>query len=176
MNNNYWTDRTISSSLPYQDVNHHKRQLSRQKYDVLKEPEWFLERVQEAFGSLTFLNSRFDPAIDMILTSEQDQTVFIVPPFSVAAKFLELASHEAIRRPNSTILFLISARTEAFSWHDHLFGKAYVQFIRGPFRFVGLDKGLSAAFIIYGKCSEENLEKIGDLGTIITPMGIKTPA
>jgi hypothetical protein len=166
---NTWNRDAVSySSEEYSRIRKNNESF-RHKYDVLREPHWFLERIKEAFGDVNFLSSRFDLAIDNILGEEQNQRIFIVPPFSLAARYLERAAMESVAKPDSTIIFLISARTEAFSWHDHVFGKANILFLKGPFRFVGLDKGMSASLIIYGKCSHEALVKLSDMGTVITP-------
>jgi hypothetical protein len=166
---NSWNRDAVSySSQEYSQIRRSNESF-RRKYDVLREPQWFLERVEEAFGDVNFLSSRFDPAVDNILGEEQNQRIFVVPPFSLAARYLERAAIETKAKPDSTIIFLISARTEAFSWHDHVFGIANILFLKGPFRFIGLDKGMSASLIIFGKCSQEALVKLSDMGTIITP-------
>lgn len=148
------------------------REPFRRKYDVLKEPAWFLDRIEKAFGKVSQLNGDFDPAVDNILGEEQNQTIFCVPPFSLAAMFLERAAIETKANPENTVIFLISARTEAFSWHKNVFGIANVLFLKGPFRFVNFDRGMSASLIIFGKCSKETLLKLSDMGTIITPASV----
>lgn len=145
-------------------------QNSRAKYDNLQEPEWFLPKLKEFFGKVSVLKRYFDPNIDSFFEdTESGETVFCVPPFSQAAKYLELAADEIRKNPLRTIVFLISARTEAYSWHDHVFGKASILFIKGPFRFIGLDKGLSASLIIYGNCPDTVISKMTEMGTVITP-------
>jgi hypothetical protein len=166
---NTWNKDAINYSS--QEYNKRRKETEdfRRKYDNLQEPNWFLDRVEEAFGEVSFLNSQFDLAVDKMLTEAQTQRIFIVPPFSLAARYLERAALEIKERPDSTIMFLISARTEAFSWHDHVFGIATLLFLKGPFRFVGLDKGLSAALVIYGKCPIEHLDYLSDMGTVVLP-------
>lgn len=159
-----WTavDRTQSRQF--------QNSISRAKYDNLQEPEWFFAKMKELFGKVIPLEFPFDPDLDTLLVGVQDgETLFCVPPFSQAAKFLELASVETRAHPERTVAYLISARTEAYSWHDHVFGKATILFLKGPFRFVGLDKGLSAALVIYGNCPESVIKKLTDMGTVITP-------
>ena len=147
---------------------------ARAKYDVLKEPEWFLVKMKEVFGNIVPIASDFDPLFDVFLSNmpEGYSATFGVPPFSQAAKYLEIAADESLRNPDHKIMFLISARTEAYSWHEHVFGKASILFLRGPFRFIGLDRGVSAALVIYGKLSDLEKSRLGCLGSIVEPSGV----
>lgn len=172
---NAWNRDAVSYTSSEYNQKRVSNEAFRCKYDALREPDWFLDRVEEAFGEVTFLSSRFNPMVDKIINQEQDgepQRIFIVPPFSLAARYLEQAATEIKERPESTIIFLISARTEAFSWHDHVFGKATLVFLKGPFRFVGLDKGLSAALVIYGDCPIECLAYLSDMGSVVLPTSV----
>lgn len=153
---------------------HFSRYEARAKYDVLKEPEWFAAKIKEVFGhNVAPIAEDFDPLFDVFLSNMPDGTkvTFGVPPFSQAAKYLEIAADESSRNPDHKIMFLISARTEAYSWHEHVFGKAYVLFLRGPFRFIGLDRGVSAALVIYGQLSDLEKARLCTLGSIVEPSG-----
>jgi hypothetical protein len=158
-----WTpiDRTASR---------HQNNLSRSKYDNLQEPEWFLAKMKDFFGQISLINFPFNPDQEgLFRDASVGDTVFCVPPFSQAAKYLE-ASLDTVRAfPERRVALLISARTEAYSWHDHVFGKATVLFLKGPFRFVGLDKGISAALVIYGDCPDSLIKRLTEMGTVISP-------
>lgn len=168
-----WNHDAVSYSSQEYNKKKQDNESFRRKYDALREPDWFLDRIEEAFGEVVFLNSRFNPNLDNIVSETQtSQKIFIVPPFSLAARYLERAAIETKERPDTTVIFLISARTEAFSWHDHVFGKATLMFLKGPFRFVGIDKGMSAALVIYGNCPQKSLDMLSDMGTVILPASV----
>lgn len=151
------------------------RNLARRKYDLLRCPDWFLEEVMEAFGTLHFLPVHFEPEFDQIIEDPADKRpVFCVPPLSQAAKYLQKAAKEIKQFPDHTILFLITARTEAYSWHDHVFGQAALFLLKGPFRFIGHEKGLSAVLVAYGNISDEAIENLRGIASVILPEGCLT--
>ena len=43
--------------------------------------------------------------------------------------------YEESRKPNTTVVMLIPARTDRASFHDYIYGKAEIRFIRGRLAF-----------------------------------------
>ncbi|EGO2800512.1 DNA N-6-adenine-methyltransferase [Enterococcus faecalis] len=97
---------------------------------------------------------------DNALIQEWDGNVFCNPPYGrELRKWLEKGYQEYLRVPERTIVFLIPARTDTSYWHDFIFGKAYIQFLRGRVKFeIDGEGGNSAPFpsavVIFG-----NLER-----------------
>lgn len=70
---------------------------------------------------------------------EQDwggETVFCNPPYGRAdtGRWTEKCYRES-RKPGTTVVMLIPARTDRGSFHDYILGKAEIRFIRGRLRF-----------------------------------------
>lgn len=62
--------------------------------------------------------------------------VFCNPPYGKQlVKWVKKAYDEYERDSNRTIVLLIPARTDTSYWHDYIFGKAEVRFLRGRLRF-----------------------------------------
>lgn len=95
-------------------------------------------------------------ADDDALQQEWQGNVFCNPPYSrQLGKWLAKAWQEHQRDPNRVIVFLIPARTDTSYWHDYIFNKAEIEFLRGRIKFE--DNGNSkdaapfpSAIVIYG--------------------------
>lgn len=89
-------------------------------------------------------------------------TIFCNPPYetSMQNKILKKA-WEQHKKYGNTIVLLIPARTDTVRWHDYIFGKAEVKFLRGRLKFE--DKGIPhenaapfpSAIVIYRKVAGE---------------------
>ena len=106
---------------------------------------------QEFFDKL---NSEFNFTLDPCATSEnakcskyytvkedglkQDwggETVFCNPPYGrEIAKWVRKASEES-KKPNTVVVMLIPARTDTSYFHDYIYKKAEIRFIRGRLKF-----------------------------------------
>ena len=89
---------------------------------------------------------------DLFFNVEQDglsknwggHTVFCNPPYGkVIGKWVKYA-YEQAQQPNTTVVMLIPSRTDTRYFHDYIYGKAEIRFIRGRLKF-GDGKG-SAPF------------------------------
>lgn len=86
--------------------------------------------------------------------------IFCNPPYGRNIKlWVEKAYKESLRDSNRVIVLLIPARTDTSYWHDFIFGKANVEFLRGRLKFElnGEPKSTApfpSALIIYGKINE----------------------
>lgn len=82
----------------------------------------------------------FTEAEDGLTQSWAGETVWCNPPYS-SGKQNEWVKkcYEESRVPGTTVVLLIPARTDTARFHDYIYGKAEVRFIRGRLRFVGAD-------------------------------------
>ncbi len=99
-------------------------------------------------------------------TKEQDglsqdwggHVVFCNPPYGRQIKnWVEKASNES-QKPDTTVVMLIPARTDTTYFHDFIYNKAEIRFIRERITFVG-DKNYPAPFpsmIVVFKNKKEN--------------------
>lgn len=86
----------------------------------------------------------------------ENTNVFCNPPYGrELRKWLEKGYKEHLRCPKRKIVFLIPARTDTSYWHDFIFDKAEIRFIRGRLKFE-LNKEpkdaapFPSALVIYG--------------------------
>ena len=86
-------------------------------------------------------------------TKEQDglsqdwggHVVFCNPPYGRQIKnWVEKASNES-QKPDTTVVMLIPARTDTTYFHEFIYNKAEIRFIRGRIKFIG-DKNYPAPF------------------------------
>ena len=72
---------------------------------------------------------------DGLKQSWKGETVFCNPPYGrEIGKWVEKAYREHLG--GSTIVLLIPARTDTKYWHEFIFGKAEVRFLKGRVKFV----------------------------------------
>lgn len=81
---------------------------------------------------------------DLFYTKEQDglskewgggHTVFCNPPYGRAIGKWVRYAYEQSQQPNTTVVMLIPSRTDTSYFHDYIYGKAELRFIRGRLRF-----------------------------------------
>ena len=66
--------------------------------------------------------------------SWKGETVFCNPPYGRdLPAWIEKAANEA--RNGATVVMLIPARTDTRAFHEHIYGKAAIRFIRGRLKF-----------------------------------------
>lgn len=62
--------------------------------------------------------------------------VFMNPPYGRDIRKWVQKAYEESKKPNTTVVCLIPARTDTSYWHDYIFGKAKdIRFIRGRLKF-----------------------------------------
>lgn len=62
-------------------------------------------------------------------------TVFCNPPYGKDIAEWVRYAYEESKKPNTTIVMLIPARTDTRYFHDYIYGKAEIRFIRGRLKF-----------------------------------------
>lgn len=61
--------------------------------------------------------------------------VFCNPPYGSVIKYWVKKCYEESRKPDTTVVMLIPARTDTSYFHDYIYHKAEIRFIRGRLRF-----------------------------------------
>lgn len=125
--------------------------------------DYFLDINREFNFDLDAAASKKNAKLPNFYTKDDDAlkqdwagNVFCNPPYGRnLRKWLEKGYEEHLKDPNRVIVFLIPARTDTSYWHDFIFGKAEVRFLRGrlKFEFAGQSKDAApfpSALVIYG--------------------------
>lgn len=68
----------------------------------------------------------------------RDEVVWCNPPYSKIKAWVEKAENER-NREGATVVMLVPARTDTQWFHNHVYGKAEVRFLRGRIRFQGAE-------------------------------------
>lgn len=72
------------------------------------------------------------------LLTEWGTVTFCNPPYSLAAKFIKKAHDEW--KKGKTVVMLINAITDTAAFHDYIYGKAELRFVRGRVKFINAAK------------------------------------
>ena len=134
------------------------------KTDNWATPQDFFDNLNEEF------HFTLDPCANeenhkcyLFFTKEQDgltkdwggHVVFCNPPYGKEIANWVRYSYEQSQKPNTTVVMLIPARTDTRYFHDYIYGKAEIRFIKGRLKFG--DATTAAPFpsivVIYRKSS-----------------------
>ena len=114
------------------------------KTDNWSTPQDFYEKLNEEF------NFTLDPASDDknhkcekyftekesgLLQNWQGQTVFCNPPYGKVIGDWVRKAHEEAQKPNTTVVMLIPARTDTKYFHEDIYKKHEIRFIKGRLKF-----------------------------------------
>lgn len=87
------------------------------------------------------------------------ETVWCNPPYGRNIGLWVKKACEESQKPGTVVVLLVPSRTDTAWFHDYIFGKAQIRFIRGRLKF-GNSKN-SAPFpslvAVYGKQAEDNV-------------------
>ena len=115
------------------------------KSDEWATPQWLFDK----------LNNEFHFTLDPCATAENakcqkyytmsdngltqdwgNETVFCNPPYGRSAiNWIKKCYHHSIKRGGGTAVMLIPARTDTKAFHEYIYGKAEVRFIKGRLKF-----------------------------------------
>lgn len=109
-------------------------------------PQDFFDKLNEEFGfvldaAATDKTAKcglyYTPETDGLSQSwDRGGAVFCNPPYGrEIGKWVQKAHEEAIAGGGYPIVLLIPARTDTSYFHDHIYGKAEIRFVRGRLRF-----------------------------------------
>lgn len=77
----------------------------------------------------------FTPEDDGLAQSWAGETVFVNPPYGRELKRWVAKAAEESRKPGTRIVLLIPARTDTSYFHDYIYNKADIRFLRGRIKF-----------------------------------------
>lgn len=77
----------------------------------------------------------FTKAQDGLKQNWQGYNVFCNPPYGRKIKEWVIKAYEESLKPNTTVVMLIPARTDTSYFHDYIYGKSEIRFIRGRLKF-----------------------------------------
>jgi site-specific DNA-methyltransferase (adenine-specific) len=67
----------------------------------------------------------------------QGEVVFLNPPYGRTLRLWVEKAYIESRKPNTTVVMLIPARTDTSYFHDFILNKAEIRFLRGRLKFGG---------------------------------------
>lgn len=114
--------------------------------DDWETPKDLFDKLNEEFGftldaCATDENAKcphyFTEDTDGLLQDWQGQTVYCNPPYSLTGgqdKWVKKCWEES-QKPNTTVVALLPARTDTIRFHEYIWGKAEVRFIKGRVNF-----------------------------------------
>lgn len=114
------------------------------KTDNWATPQDFFDKLNEEFHfTLDPCADESNHKCDQFFTREQDglsqdwggNVVFCNPPYGKEIADWVRYSYEQSKKPNTTVVMLIPARTDTRYFHDYIYGKAEIRFIRGRLKF-----------------------------------------
>lgn len=73
------------------------------------------------------------------------ERVYCNPPYGREIAAWVKKSYEESRSPDTTVVMLVPARTDTRWFHDYIYGRAEVRFLRGRIRFLKQGKPMKAA-------------------------------
>jgi phage N-6-adenine-methyltransferase len=108
-------------------------------------PQWFFDQLDAEFHfTLDSCATAENTKCHKFISEDQDglrqswgtETVFMNPPYGRAIRdWIAKAYRSSLA--GATVVCLIPARTETSYWHDFIFGKAEIRFVRGRIKFGG---------------------------------------
>ena len=114
------------------------------KTDNWATPQDFFDKLNEEFHfTLDPCANEENHKCDLFYTTEQDgltkdwggHVVFCNPPYGKEIADWVRYSYEQSQKPNTTVVMLIPARTDTRYFHDYIYGKAEIRFIKGRLKF-----------------------------------------
>jgi phage N-6-adenine-methyltransferase len=80
----------------------------------------------------------FTPEDDGLVQDWSGETVWCNPPYSDGKQNQWIKKcYEESQKLNTAVVALLPARTDTMRFHEYIYGKAEIRFIRGRLRFVG---------------------------------------
>jgi site-specific DNA-methyltransferase (adenine-specific) len=95
----------------------------------------------------------YTPVEDGLKQSWSNEVVFCNPPYGSEIKHWVKKSYEESKNDTTTIVMLIPARTDTQWFHDYIYNKAEIRFIKGRLKFGGAKNSapFPSMIVIYRK-------------------------
>lgn len=82
----------------------------------------------------------YSPTDNGLIQDWQSEIVWCNPPYSAKEQDLWVKKcWEEGQKPNTTVVALLPARTDTKRFHQYIYNKAQIHFIKGRLKFVGAD-------------------------------------
>ena len=78
----------------------------------------------------------YTPVENGLLQSWEGETVFVNPPYGRSLKTWVRKCHNEATKDNTIVVMLIPSRTDTSYFHDYIYNKSEVRFLRGRIKFV----------------------------------------
>ena len=114
------------------------------KTDMWSTPQEFYDKLNDEFNfTLDPCATEDNAKCDNFFTVDDDglkqdwsgNIVFCNPPYGRAIKDWVKKSYEESLKNNTTVVMLIPSRTDTIYFHDFIYGKAEIRFIKGRLKF-----------------------------------------
>lgn len=114
------------------------------KTDMWSTPQKFYDKLNDEFNfTLDPCATEDNAKCDNFFTVDDDglkqdwsgNIVFCNPPYGRAIKDWVKKSYEESLKNNTTVVMLIPSRTDTIYFHDFIYGKAEIRFIKGRLKF-----------------------------------------
>ena len=114
------------------------------KDELWSTPQDFYDRLNEEFHftldpcalpSNAKCSKFYTPDDDGLVQDWGGNVVFCNPPYSRKVGEWVRKCYEESQKPNTTVVALVFARTDTAWFHDYVYGKAEVRFVRGRLKF-----------------------------------------
>ena len=114
------------------------------KTDMWATPQEFYDKLNDEFNfTLDPCATEDNKKCDNFFTVDDDglkqdwsgNIVFCNPPYGRAIKEWVKKSYEESLKKNTTVVMLIPSRTDTIYFHDFIYGKAEIRFIKGRLKF-----------------------------------------
>ena len=114
------------------------------KTDMWATPQEFYDKLNDEFNfTLDPCATEDNAKCDNFFTADDDglkqdwsgNSVFCNPPYGRAIKDWVKKSYEESLKTNTTVVMLIPSRTDTIYFHEFIYGKAEIRFIKGRLKF-----------------------------------------
>ena len=114
------------------------------KTDMWSTPQKFYDKLNDEFNfTLDPCATKDNAKCDNFFTVDDDglkqdwsgNVVFCNPPYGRAIKNWVKKSYEESLKNNTTVVMLIPSRTDTIYFHEFIYGKAEIRFIKGRLKF-----------------------------------------
>ncbi|MDT2842647.1 phage N-6-adenine-methyltransferase [Vagococcus lutrae] len=127
-------------------MNMNREQLFTSNKQDWETPQWLFDELNDEFNfELDAMATEQNAKCDIFFTKEDDalkkdwsqyNSIFINPPYQSSVQNAVLKkAYETNKNYGNTIVLLIPARTDTARWHEHIFGKAEIRFLKGRLKF-----------------------------------------
>jgi phage N-6-adenine-methyltransferase len=107
-------------------------------------PQWLFDELNKEFEfTLDPCSTHENHKCNKYYTNEDDglkqdwsgEVVFVNPPYGNQLRIWVKKCHEESQKPNTIVVMLIPSRTDTSYFHDYIYNKAEIRFLRGRLKF-----------------------------------------